>query len=85
MNQSHDKDTLAEALKMFYIDSKSSLNGVRFGLNRHFLSTRDINIIHDPANHEGNKVFGTKCAGLKRQGLAKVYPLQKLYDCGILI
>ena len=45
MNQLHDKNTLAEVLKMFYIEarkkyspySKSSLNSIRFDLNRHFL------------------------------------------------
>ena len=67
--------------------SKSTLNSFRFGLNRHYLSTRDINIINDPAFNETNKVFGAKCVELKRQGLAKVEhkqpicqeDLQKLY------
>ena len=45
--------------------SKSSLNSIRFGLNGHFLSTRDINIINDLAFHEANKVFGAKCVELK--------------------
>ena len=45
--------------------SKSSLNSIRFGLNRHFLSTRDINIINDPAFHEANKVFSAKCVEFK--------------------
>ena len=71
--------------------SKSTLNSFRFGLNRHYLSTHDINIINDSAFNEVNKVFGAKCAELKRQGLAKVehkqricqQDLQKLYECGI--
>ena len=59
---------------MFYIEarkedgsaySKSILNGIRFGLNRHFLSARDINIINDPAFREANKVFSAKCVELK--------------------
>ena len=95
-----DKESLAAVLKLFYIEarkedgtaySKSTLNSFRFGLNRHYLSTRDINIINDSAFNEVNKVFGAKCAKLKRQGLAKVehkqpicqQHLQKLYECGI--
>ena len=84
MSQPHDNDTLVEVLKMFYIEtqkengsaySKSSLIGVRFDLNRHFLSTRPVtyvNIINDPAFLEANKVFSEKCVELKRRGLAKV-------------
>ena len=83
MNQPHDKDTLAEVLKMFYIEtqkengsaySKSSLIGVRFDLNRHFLSTQPVTYvnINDPAFLEANKVFSEKCVELKRRGLAKV-------------
>ena len=95
-----DKESLAAVLKLFYIEarkedgtaySKSTLNSFRFGLNRHYLSTHDINIINDPAFNETNKVFGAKCVELKRQGLAKVEhkqpicqeDLQKLYECGI--
>ena len=60
---------------MFYIEArkedglaysnKSSLNSIRFGLNRHFLSTRDKNIINDPAFHKANKLFSAKCVELK--------------------
>ena len=95
-----DKESLAAVLKLFYIEarkedgtaySKSTLNSFRFGLNRRYISTRDINIINDPAFNETNKVFGAKCVELKRQGLAKVEhkqpicqeDLQKLYECGI--
>ena len=95
-----DKESLAAVLKLFYIEarkedgtaySKSTLNSFRFGLNRHYISTRDINIINDPAFNETNKAFGAKCVELKRQGLAKVKhkqpicqeDLQKLYECGI--
>ena len=51
-----DKESLAAVLKLFYIEarkedgtaySKSTLNSFRFGLNRHYISTRDINIIND--------------------------------------
>ena len=59
---------------MFYIEarkedclaySKSSLNSIRFGVNRHFLSTRDISIINDPAFHEANKLLSAKCVEVK--------------------
>ena len=65
---------MAAVLKLFYIEArkedgtaynKSTLNSFRFGLNRHYLSTRDINIINDPAFNETNKVFGAKCVELK--------------------
>ncbi len=71
--------------------SKSTLNSIRFGLNRHFKSTRDLDIINDPQFTEANKVFSAKCVELKRQGLAKVEhappiceeDLQNLYECGV--
>ena len=58
--------------------SKSTLNAFRFGLSGHYLSTRDINIINDPALNEANNVFCAKCVELKRQGLAKVEHKQLL-------
>ena len=96
-----DKESLAAVLKLFYIEarnedgtaySKSTLNSFRFGLNRHYISTRDINIINDPAFNETTKVFGAKCVELKRQGLAKVEhkttdmsrgSSKVVYECGI--
>ena len=45
--------------------SKSNLNSIRFGLNRHFLSTGVFNIINDPAFHEAKKVFSAKCVEFK--------------------
>ena len=71
MKQPHDRDTLAGVLKMFYIGarkengsaySKSSLDNIRFDLNRYFLATRHINI-NDPAFREANKVFSAKMCG----------------------
>ena len=68
------KESLAAVLKLFYIEDrkedgtahcKSTLNSFRFVLNRHYLSTRDINIINDPAFNEANKAFGAKCVELK--------------------
>ena len=56
-----------------------------------YLLATSINIISDPMFHNADKVFGAKCAELKRQGLAKVeqkQPIcqedfQKLYECGL--
>ena len=95
-----EKQELARVLKLFYVEarkadctsySKSSLNSLRFGLNRHFKATRGIDTINDPDFSDANKVFGAKCVDLKRQGLAKVEhkspiceeDLQKLYECGV--
>ena len=73
--------TLANVLKLFYVEarkadgtsySKSTLNSLRFGLNRHFKATRGFDIITDSELTDANKVFGAKCEDLKRQGLAKV-------------
>ena len=75
------KVTLANVLKLFYAEprkadgtsySKSTLNSLRFGLNRHFKATRSFDIINDSEFNDANKVFGAKRADLKRQGLAKV-------------
>ena len=84
-------------LKLFYAAarkadgtsySKSTLNSLRFGLNRHFKATRGFDIINDTEFTDANKVFGAKCEDLKRQGLAKVEhkppiceeDLKKLYE-----
>ena len=75
------KDTLANLLKLFYAEarkadgtscSKSTLNSLRFGLNRHFKATRGFDIINDSEFSDANKVFGAKCVDLRRQGLTKV-------------
>ena len=42
--------------KMAQHTAKSMLNSFRLRLNRHYLSTRDINTINDPAFNEANKV-----------------------------
>ena len=87
-------------LKLFYAEarktdgtsySKSTLNSLRFGLNRHFKATRDFDIINDSEFTDANKVFGAKCVDLKRQGLAKVEhkppiceeDLKKVYESGV--
>ena len=94
------KETLANVLKLFYAEarktdgtsySKSTLNSLRFGLNRHFKATRGFDIINDSEFTDANKVFGAKCVDLKRQGLAKVEhkpaiceeDLKKLYESGV--
>ena len=45
--------------------SKSTLNSLRFGLNRHFKATHGFDIIDDSEFTEANKVFGVKCVDLK--------------------
>ena len=52
--------------------SKSTLNSLRFGLNRHFKATCGFDIINDSEFTVANKLSGAKCVDLKRQGLAKV-------------
>ena len=94
------KETLANVLKLFYAEarktdgtsySKSTLNSLRFGLNRHFKATRGFDIINDSEFTDANKVFGAKCVDLKGQGLVKVEhkppiceeDLKKLYESGV--
>ena len=76
-------------LKLFYTEarkadgtsySKSTLNSLRFGLNRHFKATRGFEIINDSEFTDANEVFGPKCVDLKRQGVAKEEDLKKLYE-----
>ena len=80
MNQPHDKDTLAEALKMFYIEarkengsaySKISLNNIRLDLNRHFLSTHDINI-NNPAFRDAKKALVQNVCSLNDEVSSKL-------------
>ena len=68
-------------LRLFYAEareadgtsfSKSALNRLRFGLNRHFKATRGFDIINVSELTDSNKVFGAKCVDMKRQGLAKL-------------
>ena len=91
------KDTLSNVFKLFHAEarkadgasySKSTLNSLRFGLNRRFNAPRGFDIINDSEVTDANKVFGAKCVDLKRQGLAKdehkppicVEDLKKLYE-----
>lgn len=100
ISEPQDKESIASVLKLFYAEarkhdgtsySKSTLTGMRFGLNRHFKSSLDIDIINDPAFTNANKVFAAKCVELKRLGFAKVEhtppiceeDLQKLYESGV--
>jgi len=68
-------------LKLFYAEArkadgtsylKSTLNSLRFRLNRHFKTTCGFDIINDSEFTGANKVFGAKCVDLKQKGLAKV-------------
>ena len=60
------RDTLANVLKLFYAEarkadgtsySKSTLNSLRFGLNRHFKATCGFDIINDTEFTGANKVL----------------------------
>ena len=66
------KYTLANVLKLFYTEaqkadgtsySKSTLNSLRFGLNRHFKATRGFNIINNSEFTDANKVFFCEVCG----------------------
>ena len=70
-----------QTLKTFYIEatkkdgssySMGSLKNLRFGLNRHFKTTRQIDIINEVEFNEANKVFTAHCVQLKKDGQAKV-------------
>ena len=91
---------LANVLKLFYAEarktdgtsySKSILNSLGFGLNRHFRATRGFDIINVSEFTDANKVFGAKCVDLKRQGFTKVEhkppiceeDLKKLYESSV--
>ena len=60
--------------------SKSTLNSLRFGLNRHFKATCGFDIINDSEFTDTNKVFGAKCVDQRRQGLAKVEHKPLIYE-----
>ena len=72
--------------------SMGSLKTLRFGLNRHFKSTRGIDIIND-VEFKANKVFTAQCVQLKKDGQAKIQhkppihvlddDLKNLYESGV--
>ena len=75
------KQELNELLISFYANArkkngehykKSALMSLRFGLQRHFMSKREFNIIADPQFTKSNKVFEAAIVDLKRHGFGKV-------------
>jgi hypothetical protein len=92
------KQILANVLRKFYAEArkrdgelycKSSLLGIRFGLQRFYSSSMDI--IKDPEFKEANSVFYAEIAQLKREGKAKTEhkppinndDMKKLYESGL--
>ena len=76
-------------LKLFYAEvrkadgtsySKSTLNSLRFALNRHFNATRGFDIINDSQFTDANKVFGAKCVERMQQWLVKVEHKPQIYE-----
>ena len=51
---------------------KSALMGIRFGLQRHFLLKRELDIISDGEFSTSNQIFEAAIVELKRQGFGKV-------------
>ena len=51
---------------------KSALMGIRFGLQRHFLLKRELDIISDGEFSKSNQIFEAAIVELKRQGFGKV-------------
>ena len=91
-----DKVELDNLLKQFYANarkkdgtmySKNTMNSIRYGLARYFMTEKKVNIVEDVAFGSSNKVFSALLTQLKRNGLSKVnhHPeitkddLQKLY------
>lgn len=89
LREPEEKKELAQTLKTFYVEARKkdgsfysmgSLETLRFGLNRHFKSTRGIDIINDVEFNEANKVFTAQCVQLKKDGQAKVQHKPPILD-----
>ena len=94
LREPKEKKELAQTLKTFYVEGRKkdgSSYSLRFGLNRHFKSTRGIDIMNDVEFNKANKVFTAQCVQLKKDGQAKVQhkppilkdDLKKLYESGV--
>jgi len=80
---------LAQTLKIFYVEAREkdssfysmrSLKTFRFGFNRHFKSTRGIDIIIDVGFNETKNVFTAQCVQLKKDGQVKVQHKPPILD-----
>ncbi|XP_011421040.3 uncharacterized protein [Magallana gigas] len=91
------KPELQEFLKSFYAGlrnsdgetyAKRSMISIRYGLQKHFLKKRKLDIVNDPDFKEANNVFLAMCTKIKKEGKGAVVhkdpisrpDLQKLYS-----
>jgi len=83
---------LAAVLRKFYTEArkkrwtdvlKNSLYSIRFSLWRHFKQEINVDIIEDVEFNEANRVYGTPCLELKKQGPAKTEHKPPIADEGI--
>jgi hypothetical protein len=96
-----DKDVLNNVLRKFYVEArkrdgdfykKSALSSIRFALNRHLQSTRNIDIINDSEFRVSAEVFRAQAVELVRRGKGSVdhftdvtpEDLKKLYFSDVL-
>jgi site-specific recombinase XerD len=100
LHHPENSEELASVLKSFYAEvrkkdgseyTKNSLCSLRFGLNRHFKSVFNYDIIKDKEFDEANSVYEAQCVYLKKRGLAKTEhkppiadeDIKKLYESGV--
>jgi integrase len=93
---SNSKAELRDVLKLFYgglrnsdgeIYAKRSMISIRYGLQKHFMKKRQLDIVNDLDFKEANNVFLAVCAKIKKEGKSAVVhkepvtrqDLQKLY------
>ncbi len=78
---------LDKALKVFYFGvrkekggkyKQSGLNPIRFGIARHYLQTKGIDIINDPAFGSSNTMFKAVFVALKKEGLGCTIPFEAI-------
>ncbi|KAK3706233.1 hypothetical protein QZH41_010932 [Actinostola sp. cb2023] len=96
-----DKEFLNNVLRKFYVEArkrdgdfykKSALSSIRFALNRHLQSTRNLDIINDPEFRISAEVFRAQAVELVRRGKGtidhftdiSVDDLKKLYFSDVL-
>lgn len=68
--------------------AKRSMISIRYGLQKHFLKKRKLDIVNDPDFKEANNVFLAMCTKIKKEGKGPVMhkdpisrpDLQKLYS-----
>ncbi|XP_062597494.1 uncharacterized protein LOC134258910 [Saccostrea cucullata] len=71
--------------------AKSSMISMRFGLQKSFMKSNDIDIVNNEEFSRGNVVFSACLVKIKREGTGEVKhkeiisdgDMKKLYDCGV--